>query len=267
MSIAGLGYYLHSSLSKVTSQRGAQLRALSYRPLQTSSALREVNLGYASLKVPDTLNGPIEQMDGTLFVCLGRADSLPKLTFCPPISDADPAFRNIVEQFNVMSGESLTTWFAFRKRMLNTEPFNLFQAVMRGRQASIRDATLLTLKSLTFARAHEFVRVFEDDTVGMFSFGDDSTSFLDIYDKEAKVSQAVFIAGTSEQREAVTSSVALSYRIRGMPKSEADFLELMHAAGIPNVSSTANVAATKPEQQRLSTIADEIRRRRTIQTK
>jgi hypothetical protein len=254
-------YYFQSKISAITDLSNSHLGSGPF-VLQTPAAeTREINLGFSHFSLPATVPGTPVQMHGTLFVNFVSENTRPILTICPPRSEREETFRSFLAQFRAFTEDTSASWFAAQRKILETQTFNVFGAIRKGRRASIRDLTLLVMKGLQFGAARNAVRIFENQITGAFIYTTARGEFIEVYDKAAGVSQLFIVSPEAGGIDTIASAIIQTYHAEIGEHTETQLLEKLHATGIPNLPAPSFEPGNKAEEEeRLKMVAEDVRK-------
>lgn len=263
LAVAGYAFYLHRSIEAVSKLPGANLQVVPWTPTSVQGKSRFLNLGYATMQLPDEISANPERIGQSLYVSVGSEKASVWTSFCAPLSDKSDEVQEFLQSAAEL-GASAATSFELKKTALGSRPFTFGDAVVMGREAAARQATLLMLKSLLFPADSSGVRVFENQRLGIFIFEREGLGLLDIYEKRSRVAQTILVKGPPDALLRVANYIVTSYEIVGAPTQEADFAAKLTEAGIAETEETAAPAPSMSETQRLGLVANEIRQRRAV---
>src|SRR5579883_2324616 len=113
IAVAGYFLYLSIKLQPIVRHPAAAIIARSVVPLPCS-AVKAIDLGYATVSLPAEFANTLVQLDDSLYLSLGGAGSS-KISFCPPRSSSEPEVRALLRDISELSGQRIQTWFDLQK--------------------------------------------------------------------------------------------------------------------------------------------------------
>lgn len=266
--LVGYSYYLWSKLAPIMNDPRATAQLVSWPPKPFDGPTREINLGYARVRIPATFTAEAWQYSDTLVVILGDNESDQTITFMPPVLESEES-ASLLSSFQELTGERLTSIFDFQKRALLTQPSTFWQVMTQAPTKTVTAATLLLAKHSLVSPPDAHMYQYENDRVGIIIRVGAKFTSLTVHDKRAGSMQGMMFKTGLIELDPLVTAVASSYQFTADGATEEQMLTNLRATGIrsqgdpPAKSMAANPdQPSDPEKLRLKQIAEEIRKRR-----
>jgi hypothetical protein len=268
--VLGYSYYLWSKLSPIMDDPRASVQLVPYQLKPFDGQTCEINLGFAHFRIPAELVGDPVELDDTLFVAIKPGGASTDILFGPPVFDSDDQTKSAIGQYNRLSGETISSFFELKKRVLRTQPFSYWAFIFSGIKSSKAEALLLALKLTFVYDAKKFVRFYEDDRIGILIFTGSKRTIISVHDKNRETFQNVFFENGLVPIDPMVACLVTSYTFTSHASSQEEMIATLRASGIRSVSSaslrrspgTSADQSRTSEAQHLRQIVDEISRRR-----
>src|ERR1035437_10085929 len=123
IAAASYVFYLDRKLEPIMNSPGVRLHADRFTPVNVAKK-RRINLGYATLSIPESIRGDPVNIDSSGAVGIGQ-DSHYLLVFMPPFSSQKGEFAALLQKASSSIGEPIKNPFELKKLELAQQPFSV----------------------------------------------------------------------------------------------------------------------------------------------
>jgi hypothetical protein len=230
--------------------------------LQPTTGGRAVDLGFAEFRLPERLSTFLVRHDESLFVSAAEGpEAKPVLTICPPAFEGDHEVQSLLGSYAELTGVKLASYHELELEVLSAQPFSVWSVPFRGVRSSIRDAALLTMKSLTTSGATKLNGYANERFQVVVTTLREMTE-VKLTDKERGVSQSFLLANVAEPPDELVSCLVRSYRFKSASNMPDQLLAQLAATGMHQRVTVASASNDTSESRRLEEVANAVRDRR-----